>query len=41
MGTKAQLIDAVDHLAQIVAALNTVLQLAENLTNLIFKSVRD
>ncbi len=35
IGTKAKFINPVDHLAQVIAALDTVFQLAEDLTNLV------
>src|SRR6266446_10186725 len=37
---EAQLIDVLDDLAQVVTALNLVFDLAENLTNFVFDSVR-
>jgi hypothetical protein len=39
LGTEAQLVDMVDDLAQVVAALNLVLDLAENLADLVFDGV--
>ena len=38
--TEAQLINQVDHLTQVVAALDLVLQLAENLADLVFDGIR-
>src|SRR5271157_3611893 len=40
LGAEVQLVDLVDNLAQVVAALNLVLDLAEYLPNLVFDSVR-
>jgi hypothetical protein len=40
LGAEAQFVDMVDDLAQVVAALNLVLDLAENLPNLVFDGVR-
>ena len=39
MGTKAEFIDAIDDFPQVIAALNLVFQLAENLADLIFDGV--
>ena len=39
MGTEAQFINQVDDFAQVIAALDFVFQLAENLTDLIFDGV--
>jgi hypothetical protein len=38
VGSKTQLVNAVNHFTQIVAALYAVFQLAENFANLVFNS---
>jgi len=40
LGGKAEFVDVVDDLAQVVAALDAVLYLAENFTDLVFDGVR-
>jgi hypothetical protein len=39
MGAETQLVNAVNHFTQIVAALYAVFQFAENLANLVFNGV--
>ncbi|MBB5330071.1 hypothetical protein HDF14_003704 [Edaphobacter lichenicola] len=39
LGAKAQLIDVIDDLAQVIATPNLVFDLAEDLANLVFESI--